>query len=132
MSWVADWASHWTGTFPVGPLYVLVQTALIVWAVAPHQVAAYFISLLCGITASTYLTRPADQPDILVHSVAWLGLLTFCWRSRFRVPLRLAFGLGLLAWWGYVLEPGWTSWLSYQSIRFIGIGSFCWVARADA
>lgn len=130
VSWVADGVSHWTGTFPVGPVYVVIQSGLIVAAFAP-RVGWRFGMVLLGASALALTRFDLTQPDIFVHTVAWLGLLAVTWplASPFRLTLALAFGLGTLAWWGYCLRPGWASWLVYQGVRAVSLLSFCWASR---
>lgn len=135
-SWGADWVSHWTGTFPVGPAYLTLQGGLVVWALAPRERAARYLAVLAGTASFVMLNLDPGKPDVLVHTVAWLGLLAMTWPfapQRVRVVLGVAFGLGWLAWMGYVWQPGWPTWLTYQGTRVLGAGAFCWGAvRASA
>lgn len=131
VSWVADWAGHVGATFPVGPAYVTLQAGLIVWLLVPHPWAWRFIAVL-GVTALTTILRAEPGPDILVHTIAWGGLVgLLCWRSglgRLRLTLAIAFGAGLVAWWGYIIAPGWPTWLTFQGVRATSLGLFCWAA----
>lgn len=131
VSWIADWISHWTGTFPVGPAYLTLQGGLVVWALAPREQAARYSAVLAGTAAFVMLNFDPQTPDIFVHTVAWLGLLAVGWAvasPRLRLVLGVAFGLGWLAWLGYCLRPGWTSWVIYQGNRLLGILVFCWAS----
>ena len=72
-----------------------------------------------------------DGPDLLLRTVAWLGIVAIVWRlpvPRLWLALGTTFGLGWVAWLGYVLSPGWPSWGVYQGVRAVGIGLFCWAA----
>lgn len=131
ISWLADWGSHITGTFPLGPIYVPLQTGLIVWLLVPHPWAGRFFAVLF-VTAISAILRQEPGPDIVVHTVAWGGLVgLLCLQpglGRLRLTLAVAFGLGLVAWWGYVLSPSWASWLVFQGVRGLSLGLFCWAA----
>ena len=132
ISWLADWVSHWTSTFPVGPFYLLGQGTCIVWALCPTTVAEQFTGLLAVTINVAVATLDMAKPDVLVHTVAWLGLLVCVWGEpmslELRVTLLLAFVMGWLAWLGYVVRPGWTSWLAYQGVRASSVVAFCWAS----
>lgn len=132
VSWLADWASHVTGTFPVGPLYLVGQGAIVVWALAPHEPAWQFLVVLIATANFAYLSLDVRQPDVLMHTVAWLGLLAAVWSypliPQLRGVLVVAFGVGLLAWWAYCWKPGWPTWLTYQGVRLAGVLGFCWAS----
>lgn len=129
VSWLADWLSHFLLTPLVGPLYISVQSGIIVWTLAPPATAARFSVVLLGAVAMAMLSLVPTDPDILVHTIGWLGLLAVLTSvplaPRLRWVLSLAFGLGWVAWLGYVLRPGWPSWLIYQGVRAASIAMFC-------
>lgn len=130
-SWGADWLSHLLPSTAVGPAYLTLQGGLVVWALAPKDQAARYGAVLAGTAAFVMLNLDYQTPDVLVHTVAWLGAVAICWPlapARLRLMLGVAFGLGWLVWLGYVLRPGWAFWLTYQSARAAGIGAFCWAA----
>jgi hypothetical protein len=132
VSWVADWLSHRLGTFPVGPPYLVLQAGLIVWTLAPRDDARRFLALLVSTGAFAMTALDPQQPDVLVHTIAWLGLLGILWPLPLIPALRwtfgVAFGLGWLTWLGYCLWPGWPSWLTYQAVRAASVGLFCYAA----
>ena len=132
VSWLADWVSHITGTFPVGPIYLLLQTGLIVFLLTPGFTASRFTAVLVGTTSLAMTRLDLQSPDVFVHTVAWLGLLAVLWPLPLIPSLRwtfgIAFGLGWLAWLGYCLRPGWASWLTYQGVRAASLGVFCWAS----
>lgn len=131
VSWVADWVSHWTSTFPVGPPYLFIQAGLVALLLAPRPTAWRFVLVLFGATALAMTRFDPHTPDIFVHTVAWLGLLTVLWPlplGRLRLTFAVAFGLGWLAWLSYCARPGWASWLTYQGVRAASLGLFCWAA----
>jgi hypothetical protein len=129
VSWAADWVSHWAGTFPVGPPYVVVQSGLLAFLLVPRPIAWRFGFVLLGAGLLALTRFDLQAPDIFVHTVAWLGLLAIVWPEPMSLSLRatltVAFGLGWLAWMGYCLRPGWTSWLTYQGVRATSLLLFC-------
>lgn len=131
-SWIADWLSHTFGAFPVGPFYLFLQAALIVWALAPPATALRFVIVLGATCLFAAINLDTSKPDVLVHTVAWGGILVLCWTRalayRLRWVLGIAFGLGGLAWLGYVLNPGWAAWSTYQAVRAVSLGLFCWAS----
>lgn len=73
--------------------------------------------------------RGPRTPDLFLHSVAWLGVLGIAadrWAlGSLRVALMVYFGAGWVAWIGYNLVPGWTTWGLYQCTRLAGLVWFC-------
>lgn len=132
VSWIADTVAHCYGQFPISPLYLVTQTGLIAAVLLPRRDTLWFLGLLVPVAGIAFLTYPLGKPDWLVHTVAWLGLTGSVYPlkalGRLRWALLVSFGLGWVAWMGYVLSPGWISWIGYQSVRAVGIGLFCWAA----
>ena len=132
ISWVADWASHWTGTWFVSALYPVSQAALIGALLLQKPQALLFTGALVLVGLFGVLTHGTQTPEVLLHTVAWLSVVGIVWPlplGRLRLALLGYFGLGWLAFLGYVLQPGWASWGLYQGTRALGIGLFCWAAH---
>lgn len=131
-SWLGDWVAHMANPFAVGCLYLVGQVGLIGWALAPREQALTLLVLLVSSANFALLGLDLQTPDVLVHTIAWLGLLVVVWPlpliPRLRWTLALAFGLGWIAWLGYALRPGWPTWLLYQGVRLAGIAGFCWAS----
>ena len=71
--------------------------------------------------------REAAGLDIALHAVAWGSTAALAWRYLLPGALRtalLTFGFGVVAWGGFVLEPGWAWWLAYQATRVLAAGWF--------
>lgn len=136
VSWVADWVSHRVGTFPVGPPYLALQAGLIAGVLAPKLVAQRFGMILAATALFAMLYLDPEVPNVLMYTVAWLGLLAIVWPEpltrRVRWMLAVAFGGGWLAWMGYVLRPDFASWATYQVVRTTGLGLFCWASWAPS
>jgi len=134
VSAVADLGARlWNAPFFVSPLYTVSQSALIgaVFLVRGEALRFVLAMTVAGIV-SAWLHR---QPDVLLHTVAWggvVGIVYDRWQlGHLRTALLVAFGLGLLAWWGYVMVPGWPTWLLYQSTRLWAAVLFCYAVTHD-
>lgn len=124
--------AHRYGPGPISPLYLVTQSGIIAAVLSPRLEAAWYVGLLVVVGMIAFLFQPLTQPDWIVHTIAWLGLVGIVYPRKalgtLRWALLVGFGLGWLAWMGYVLAPGWASWITYQSVRAVGIGLFCWAA----
>lgn len=129
MSWIADSLSHAFDVAQLGPLYLIGQAGFIVWALAARTQLWRFLIVLIGTLNAAMILLDLSEPDILMHTVAWLGVLVICWPlpliPSLRWTLAMMCGAALLAWCGYVLRPSWTSWGIYQGIRATAIVLFC-------
>lgn len=122
------WHDHrWA--FIASPVYLVSQGTLIAVALVPAALWPVLATLVaCGIAA--LLFEAGTGPDVFLHTVMFASVLglTRLVSTRFRWALAAYFGAGLLAWWAYCLDPGWPSWLAYQSCRLVGILLFCWAS----
>lgn len=136
ISWVADWVAHVAGPWPISPLYLVSQAALIGAVLLPRRDARWFLGLLLFSALAASLVLPLYQPDLFVHTVAWWGITLMVLErpalGRLRTALLVAFGGGWLCWLGYFLAPSGGSWALYQVCRAVGIGLFCWAAWKPA
>ena len=129
VSWVADTAAHWADPARVSLVYPVTQTALVGAVLLERRAAGLLTALLVtvGLVAAWI-----GGLDVLLRTVAWGAIVGIVWDrpalGRLRVALLVSFGLGLVAWWGYAVAPGWTSWGVYQSVRAAGLLLFCWAA----
>ena len=131
VSFLADSVARFTDPFWVSRVYVVSQSAL-VCAVFLHRTdALWTLACLVALGLLGVFLQPAG-PELFTHVCAWgLAALLACEIAPqpLRRSLLVYFGWGLLAWFGYVLFPGWTSWLCYQATRLVGIllfGYACW------
>jgi len=134
VSWLADTAAHWVDPWLVGLVYPVTQAAIIGAVLLPRREAGIFAAALVAVGIAAAGGERVQGPDVLLRTVAWAGLAGIVWPRRNLGPLRtallLAFGTGWLAWLGYAMWPGWTSWGLYQGTRALGAGWFCWAGAA--
>lgn len=110
-------------------VYPVSQAALICAVFIPRRDAFLVLgALVCVGLASLPFTH-ANRPEVLLHTTAALAV---CWivgplpaLGMLRTALLIYFGLGLLAWYGYVWQPSGASWVIYQACRLVGILAFC-------
>lgn len=133
ISFIADSAAHWVSPWIIGVVYPLSQASLF-GAVVMLDVRKKwgFLALLLGVGIFAVLTHGVSGPDILLRTVACLGLSLLVWPLRslgvLRWSLLAYFLVGWGYWMAYVLLPGWTTYLLYQSSRVLGISLFCYAA----
>lgn len=130
VSWLADTAALWVNPDLVGNLYPITQAALVGAVLLDRLEAAQFAVGLGLVAIVAVLWRGPLGIDVLLRTVAWGGVGGLAWQTpaRVRTSLLVTFGLGLLAWWGYALDPSWPTWLLYQATRAGGIVLFCMAA----
>jgi hypothetical protein len=127
VSWIADTAAHWLNPWTVSAVYPLVQVLLLAVVVLPAVPLFRLLGILAGTVGIVLWTGVAHR-DIVLRTVAWTALLVVAWPHRpLWVPVLVTFGMGWLAWVAYTISPTWVTWGSYQGIRALGLGSFCWV-----
>lgn len=133
VSWVADSAAHWVDPWLVGIVYPVTQAVFVACAFLRREDALAFLAVLVGAGVATMATRGADGPDVLLRTVAWLGIVGIVidrWAlGRLRAALLVYFGLGTLAWFAFVLwgqvDPLYRPWYAMQAVRLVGILLFC-------
>lgn len=132
VSWLADTAALFVNPDLVGNLYPITQAALVGAVLLDRLEAAQFAVGLGLVAIVAVLWRGPLGIDVLLRTVAWGAVTIIVWRlplpGRLRVSLLVTLGLGLLAWWGYALDPSWPTWLLYQATRAGGIALFCMAA----
>lgn len=132
MSWLADIAALWMNPWISSKVYPVSQAAIIGLVFLSRREALTLIVTLMVVGTVDVLLVGIGDFDILLRTVAWLGIVGIIWPlrqlERLRTCLLVAFGLGWACWMGYVISPGWTSWLIYQAVRFAGIALFCWAS----
>lgn len=132
VSWIADTAALWASPWVVGVLYPVSQSAIIGAVFLSRRDAVRLVGIVVGIGVIDVLWHGTTGPDILLRTVAWLSVVGIVYPlrqlERLRICLLVAFGLGWACWMGYTINPGWTSWLLYQSVRLAGILLFCWAS----
>lgn len=129
ISFLADSAAHWVAPWIISAVYPVSQAALICAVFLPRQDAYTMLGLLLVVGLSSLWFTHASGPDLLLHTTAAVAV---CWivaplpaLGMLRTALLIYFGLGLLAWYGYVWQPSWASWAIYQACRLVGILAFC-------
>lgn len=139
VSFVADMASFVWPHPLASQVYPLLQGGLFALVLAPRPVAIGTIAAVALASAVSLGVRDAKGLDLLLHAVAWgsTGLLSYRYLmpGALRTALLVGFGGGLVAWTGFVLDPGWFWWFALQTTRSLAAGWFCvaaWQAKADA
>jgi hypothetical protein len=129
ISWLADTAAHWLDPWLVSTIYPALQALTFAAVLLPARALGRFAGVL-GVTGLlAILLVGVGQPDVFLHTVAWTGLVVVAWPYReIRAPVLVTFGVGWLAWVAYSIAPGWATWGTYQGLRAIGLGVFCWAA----
>lgn len=132
VSWIADAATllGYPTWVPV-TVYPVTQAAIILAVLAERQEAKAFALLLVFVGLVTILTEGTTGPTLLLEMITASVIVSVVWPlplGRLRLTLLVAFGVGFLAWVGYVLAPGWTTWGIYQAVRAVSIVMFCWAS----
>ena len=129
--WLADTLAHVENPWLPAAVYPLGQAAMVGAVFLRRAEARAFVIVLAVVGIVAVLWESATGPAVLLQTVAYGGVAGIVWSlrvPRLRVTLLTAFGVGLVAWWGYVLQPGWTSWIAYQLVRAVSLAMFCWAS----
>lgn len=129
VSWLADMAARYLASWAfMNPLYPVSQAALIGAVLLSRRQAEWFTLALMAVGLLGVLFP--SRPDVLVHTVAWGGICGLVWdrygMDVLRTSLLVTFGLGLFAYYGFVMYPMWVTWLLYQGCRVLGTALFCY------
>ena len=138
VSFVADMGALALGHPLLSQVYPVAQSGIFALVLAPASVAVPVIGLALAAAGASVTWRDAAGLDFLLHAVAWGSTAVLAWRyvmpGALRTALLVGFGGGLVAWAGFVLEPGWFWWLAYQVTRALAAGWFAvavWQATLD-
>lgn len=130
ISWSADTASHWVPLWLVSSLYPIAQVTLLGAALLPRAEWRPFCWWFGTAALVDLLFAGLGAPELFLHTLAWGALVLIVWRhpetQMLRLPVAVSFGLGWLGWIAYLLAPGWATWGTYQGVRALGLGVFCW------
>lgn len=111
-------------------VYPVSQAALIAAVLLPRRDTITFVCALVVSGLVSVALRGTQGPDVLLRTVAWLGLAFLVmdrWAlGRLRTALVVYFGVGWMAWLlrAIYLTVPW--WYVTQSVRLAGILLFCW------
>ena len=132
VSWLADGATLiGYPTWIPATVYPVSQAAIVTLVLASRREAATYIGLLVVVGIVTVLTEGVTGPTLFLETVAAGIVVGVVWDKPLgflRWTLLVAFGIGWLAWVGYVIAPGWTSWSVYQAVRAVSLVMFCWAS----
>lgn len=131
ISWLADTASHWMDPVVISTVYPVGQSAILGAVLLDRHAARVWVLGLMTL-ALMAIELEHFAPDRLLRTIAWLGIVTMIWDrplGRCWHVLVMAYGVGWAAWMAYTFWPGWTIWSTYQGIRAVSIGMFCWASR---
>lgn len=133
ISWVADTMAHFSDPWIPAAVYPMSQAAMVGTIFLPRGKAMLLVTVL-GIAGIVGVAgEGVTGPDLLLQTVSFGSVVGIVWPlapSRLRTTLLVAFGLGWLAWVGYLLNPGWATWGFYQAVRAVSLGMFCWANRS--
>lgn len=136
ISWLADIAAHWVSPWLTSLVYPVSQAAIIAAVLTTRQWARGFVTLLIVAGLIAVALEGIGQADILLRTVAWLGIVAVASGHpalpRLQLTLWVTFGLGWACWMFYAALPSWPTWSVYQAVRACGIGLFCWASRHPA
>jgi hypothetical protein len=128
---VLDATAHFVNPWIVSTVYPISQAAIILAVIAERNEARVFMWLLIAVGLVTILTEGVTGPTLFLETVAAASIVAVVWPlplGRLRLTLLVAFGVGFLAWVGYVISPGWTTWGIYQAVRALSLVMFCWAS----
>lgn len=114
--------------------YPIVQAGIVGAVLLPKPMARLFaVGLLIAGLAAVAIEGTATV-DVLVRTVAWLGVCGLVWGryalGRLRVALLVSFGLLWAVWCLHAALLVVPTWTVYQVGRLVGAGVFCWAANA--
>jgi hypothetical protein len=116
-----------------GNLYPLGQAGLIGIALLPMDRAVTLAGVLAVVGIVAVWFGASEGRDLILVTVADLAICALAARvlsnDLLGAALGLSFGVGLIAWWVFALEPSWGSWGLYQLTRAMGTTAFCAAAR---
>lgn len=129
VSFLADTLAHGLNAEVVGNVYPVLQSAMIGLILLDRRDAVTFAVVLGSVATVAMLAENPAGIDLFLATVAWGAVTVFAWQRPMLGLLRwclvVTFGGGLLAWFGYAMEPGWTTWGLYQLTRVAGTALFC-------
>ncbi len=118
VSFVADLVSFFLAPadrWMVSVVFPVSQAAMLGAVLLTRKGADFFLAVLLLVAVGAVFWHGATGPDVLLRTVASggvVGIVVGRWDlGHLRTGLLIYFGLGLLAWYGYALWPGWSSWL---------------------
>ena len=132
VSFAADLATlYWPHRY-VSQVYPVLQAGLFVAILLPRKYAEWVIAVVLVAASVSIVGRDAAGLDVLLRMVAFgsvAGASYWLPAGPLRTALLVYFAGGALAWLGYVLAPGWTTYAGLQAARVVGIGCWCYAAR---
>lgn len=130
VSWFADTAGFLTSIPFISQVYLPLQAALFVLALARTGYIEWLIGAMLGIAATSIAVRHAQGLDLWLHVSAW-GMIALL-ALRTDAPLRTILAAGFLgeivAWWLLVATHDYHAWLAMQEIRILVTVLWCWCA----
>lgn len=129
VSWIADMSALWIDPVMISAVYPLSQAWIVGAVFLPRRDTVLLIVVLGLVGFVSLAWQGVADSNTLLRTVAWgagVGIVfPLKQLGRLRTALLVTFGLGWLSWMYYLADPGWTSYLTYQSVRLLGILAFC-------
>ena len=131
VSFVADCFPHRYAS----QVYPVTQAAIFAAVLLPsHKGVERLVALILCAAAISILARNAAGLDVMLHVISWGAISALAWMQMpngvLRTCLTLGFGLGAIAWVGFVAYPTFGWWGAYQVTRLIAVGGFVYAVRA--
>lgn len=129
LGFLADAVAFRGHTRLVSNLYPILIGSMLGAILLPARHAIAFSGLLTICAFGSLAYRGGEGLDVLTRTVAFGGGTVMAWRTacshKLRWALTVLFGGGTLAWYGYVLDPSWPTWLTLQGVRLVGTVWLC-------
>lgn len=138
VSFVADAVTLVAPHRYVAQVYPFLQAGILLAVLLPRRWVEVAGALLLAAAAVSITGRSGGGHDVLLRTVAFGMVAAVAWvrvpRGTLRTALVVGFGGGAVAWWGYVVAPGWVSWSALQAVRLVAVVGFAKAAgeAADA
>jgi hypothetical protein len=133
VSFIADMGGLMGHPNLAGNLYPLGQAGLIGIALLPMDRAVTLAGVLAVVGIVAVWFGASEGRDLILVTVADLAICAMAARvlanDLLGAALGFSFGVGLLCWWVFALDPGWLTWGLYQMSRVAGSIAFCAAAR---
>lgn len=133
VSFVADAValSGWRDPWWVSASYPVSQAGIVgLVLLGPQDAIRFLVALIAAAIVGSLLSPSAGT--LPLRTLAWGAITLLAWPRRdvgaLRAALLVSFGVGLGAWWCFVLWPSLGTWALHQGTRILGTGLLCWAA----
>lgn len=140
VSFLADSLAHVLPAEVPSNAYPFLQAIIVSIVLLDRWDTISVYAVLIGAGLIALLLDGGTSFDLMLLTVAYGAIALVAYQHGrlkhqsplLRLSLLVTFGGGLLAWWGYCMEPGWAGWLAFQGARLVGTGLFMAAALQPA